>query len=158
MIDKEKLDQIKKASEEEYKRITKVRCPYLNGDVHFNAEGFEHLLYKKWDSPRSKEEQYTRLKLLPLAVKVISQSHTLQEYNESKMFVRVQSNSKWTKELKLVKYYIFMAVLNNVLVKIIVREIEGRNKNFYSIIPKWRTEIKEGQHKRILYTGNLEED
>ena len=74
------------------------------------------------------------------------------------MFVRVQSNSKWTKELKLVKYYIFMAVLNNVLVKIIVREIEGRNKNFYSIIPKWRTEIKEGQHKRILYTGNLEED
>ena len=158
MIDDIKFEQVRKTAEGNYKSIGKVKCPYLDDDVHFNAEGFEHILYKKWDTPRSKQEQYTRLKLLPLAVKVISQSHTLQEYNENKTFIRVQSNSKWNKELKLLRYYIFMAIINNVLVKVVVREIEGRNKNFYSIIPKWRTEVKTGERKRILYTGNPEED
>lgn len=158
MIDDKKFEKIKRTAEEDYKKIGKVRCPYLNTEVHFNTEGFEHILYKKWDTPRSKQEQYTRLKLLPLAVKVIAQSHTLQEYNEQKAFIRVQSNSKWNKELKLIRYYVFMAIINNALIKVVVREIEGRNKNFYSIIPKWRTETKEGERKRILYTGNPEED
>jgi hypothetical protein len=47
--------------------------------------------------------------------------------------------------------------MNNVLVKVVVREIEGRQKNFHSIIPKWRID-KNNPGKRILHSGNPEED
>jgi len=158
MLDEIKFNKAKEKAEQFYKGIDKVKCPFLNDLVHFNADGFEHVLFKSWNTPRSRQDQYVRLSLLRLAVQVISKSYTLQEYKECKRFERVQTNSKWNKEMKLVRYYTFMAILNNALIKVVIKEVEGRNKNFYSIIPKWRIENKDGQKNKLLYTGNPEED
>lgn len=158
MIDDKKFIAAKEKAAAAYKDIGQIKCPYLNDFVHFNAAGFEHILFKAWDRPRSREDQYIRLCLLPLAVKVISRSHTLQEYKQCRRFERFQSNSKWKQEMKTVKYYGFTAIINNALIKVIVKEIEGRNKNFHSIIPKWRNEITNGSSNKKLYKGNPEED
>jgi len=158
MISDEQFQKIKEKAEADYRAKAEVRCPFLNDVVHFTSAGLEHVSLKAWNTPRSREEQYTRFRLLPLAAKVIEKSHTLQEYQEVKRFERFQSNSKWQKEMKLVRYYGFVAILNNVLIKVIVKEIEGRNKNFHSIIPRWRQEMVNGQNTKKLYRGDPEQD
>ncbi len=77
-IDNEKLNLVRKQAEEEYEKIGKVKCPYLNDFVHFNTVGFQHLLFKGWNKTRLRTEQYIRLKLIKLAPLVIGRSHTLQ--------------------------------------------------------------------------------
>ena len=159
-ISNKKFEIVRQNAEKIYKEIGQIKCPYFSDDlIYFNSQGFEHLLFGKWNRSRVRDEQYTRLKLIPLAIKVLKMSHTLQEYCEDRFFVRLQTNSKWNKELKTVKYYIFSAIINNALIKVVIREIEGRRKYFHSLIPKWRTKILiDGQRKRITYTGDPEND
>ncbi|MFH1790355.1 MAG: hypothetical protein ABH832_04795 [bacterium] len=62
---------------------------------------------------------------------------------------------------KLVKYYVFISIIVSIGVrfKVVVKEIEGGLPFFWSIYPSWRKETDGiGGKKKILYTGNLEED
>ncbi len=154
-IDDKKFEELKQKAKQEYEKIGKVWCPYLGDHVHFNNEGFEHLLFKTWNRGRSKLEQYTRLRLLPLVPKIITKSHTLQEYGEDKMFVRQKINSRWERRMKLVRYYVFVAIIKTVRFKIIIKEIEGGENFFYSLYPSWKT-TKDSLKKKIFYSGNLE--
>lgn len=137
MTDEEKIKEVKDRVEIEYKSIQKVWCPFLSDNVYFNADGLEHLLFKSWNRSRALVEQYTRLRLFYLVPDIVRKSHTLQEYDERKMFVRQKINSRWEKRLKNVYYYVFIAIVKKVRLKIIVKEIEGGNKFFYSLYPSW---------------------
>lgn len=137
-ISDSKFDLVRKSAEEEYKKIKRVKCPYLNDYVHFNTVGFQHLLFKDWNKTRSRTEQYIRLKLIKLAPLVISKSHTLQEFDERKIFIRQNINSRWESRMKTVYYYVFVAIINEARIKIIVKEIEGGVKTFYSLYPSWK--------------------
>lgn len=156
-IDDRKFIETRNITKKQYQQIGKIRCPYLEDYVHFNNEGFEHLLFKNWNRTRSRNEQFARLKLLHLAPIIISKSHTLQEYDQRNVLVRQKINSRWEKRLKLVKYYVFIAILKEVRLKIIIKEIEGGEKFFYSLYPFWRI-TKEDVKRKIFYSGNLEED
>jgi len=156
-IDDKKLEELKQKAKQEYEKIGKVWCPCLEDHVHFNNEGFEHLLFKTWNRGRSELEQYTRLRLLSLVPKIIAKSHTLQEYDERKIFVRQKINSRWEQRAKMVRYYVFIAIIKTVRLKIIIKEIEGGEKFFYSLYPTWK-KTKDDPKKKIFYSGNLEED
>lgn len=52
-IPKEKFEDAKAKAEEFYKSIDKIRCPYLNDEVHFNAKGLDHLKFKRFRKSRS---------------------------------------------------------------------------------------------------------
>ncbi len=158
-ISDDKFEKIKKEAENFYGAIVKVKCPYLTGDVHFNTEGFQHLLFKDWNTTRTRFEQYTRLRLIKLAPEIIKISHTLQEYDERQLFVRQKINSRWEKRLKTVRYYVFVAIIDFVRLKIVIKEIEGGVKFFYSLYPSWRVEKdSNGNNKKIFFSGNLEID
>lgn len=58
--------------------------------------------------------------------------------------------------MKDVTFYEFIAVLNNVRVKVIVKEVLGGEKHFWSIIPYWG--LDKVNYKRILHTGDPEQD
>jgi hypothetical protein len=156
-IDDKKFDEAKTRAKEQYEQIGKIRCPYLEDSVHFNNEGFEHLLFKTWNRTRSRNEQYARLKLLHLAPIIISKSHTLQEYDQRNILIRQKINSRWEKRFKLVKYYVFIAILKGVRLKIIVKEIEGAEKFFYSLYPFWKI-ANDDIKKKVFYSGDLEKD
>ncbi len=156
-ITDEKFDETRNLAEELYKNAGRIRCPYLDEDVHFNAEGFEHLLFKSWNKSRTRGEQYTRLRLFPLAPLIISKSHTLQEYDERKLFVRQKINSRWEQRMKTVRYFVFVAIVKNVRLKVVVKEIEGGAKFFYSLYPSWRVVMSEnGNQRKVFYSGDLE--
>jgi len=160
-ISEKKFKRTREEAEKQYKQIKTVWCPYLQSKVHFNSEGFEHLLFKSWNRTRSRVDQYVRLRLFPIAVKIIRKSHTLQEYDECRMFVRQKINSRWENRAKMVRYYVFIAIDKdrNVRLKVIIKEIEGGSKFFYSLYPSWRvtTDIN-GSQRKVFYSGNLETD
>jgi len=161
IIEEGKLNNQKKETEKIYRSISKIFCPYLKVNVHFNLLGFEHLLKKSWNRGRSTLEQYTRLKLFLAVPKILSICHTLQEYDEREILVREKTNSNWLLRKKKVYYFVFIALLReqNVRFKIVVKQIEGGEKFFWSIYPSWSTKLdKSGNYHRHLYFGNLEED
>ncbi|HRY59982.1 MAG TPA: hypothetical protein P5096_01230 [Patescibacteria group bacterium] len=157
-FDEKKFKTVRENAEEMYKNIGKIKCPYLDDFVHFNNEGFEHLLFKSWNRGRSEVEQYNRLRLLHLVPEIITKSHTLQEYDERNMLVRQKVNSRWEKRAKLVRYYVFVAIIKEVRIKVVVKEIEGGVKFFYSMYPSWIEFVDaNGNKKRKLSSTDFEE-
>ena len=97
-----------------------------------------------------------RLKLLHYAPQILGKSHTLQGINETTTFERQKKHGRWEGALKAVTYYEFIAVIDRVRTKVIVKHVEGEECYFYSIIPFWR--VSAITKKRILYDGNSELD
>lgn len=153
---KDDFDEIKNKAEEFYATIKEIRYPYFGENIVFNSKGIRHLKFKSDQVARSKEDQYSRLKLIKLAPEVLKSSRTIQGIWHTKKFESQKTHSRWEKILKEVSFYEFIAVLENVRVKVIVEEVLGGEKHFWSIIPFWK--IDKENSKRILHSGNPELD
>ena len=151
------FDLVKNEAKETYNQFTKVKCPYFSDQVAFNAKGMQHLKFKAWNKTRSIQDQYMRFKLLKYAPEVIKKSNTLQEICQKKNFERIKINSRWEERAATVNYYGFVAIINEIRIKVIVKEIVGGEKYFWSIIPCWKQD-KSVLNKKILHEGNLEKD
>ena len=117
----------------------------------------QHLKFKAWNKTRSLNDQYMRFKLLKYAPSILKKSHTLQEYNEKNNMERVKVNSRWEERAVKVYYYGFVAIIDEIRIKVIVKEIKGGGKYFWSIIPCWKQD-KSVLYKKILHEGDLERD
>ncbi len=96
-----------------------------------------------------------RMKLLHFAPKILAQSNTLQGRLDMKSFEKVRINNRTEHMLKGVTYYEFFAIIEMVRIKIVVREVFGQEKIFWSIIPYWRYSKN---RQRKMYHGNPKED
>jgi hypothetical protein len=154
------FNKIKSDAEAFYASVGVVRCPYFGEEVHFNAKGWKHLLFKEWNTTRITSDQFARLRHIKLAPEIIRQSKTLQGIRVTKKFERIQINGHWENVIKMITYYEFIAVMDShgsqVRVRIIVKQVEGHEKIFWSLIPFWQTDKKTG--RRILSSGNPEND
>lgn len=156
MLDLENFEEVRIKGEEFYKTIADTHCPYFKEKVAFNAQGLEHLKFKKLRKARSEQDQYMRFKLLNLAPEIIILSNTLQGRWETKQFEYIKKNSRWEHVLKNVVYYEFIAVLKRNRIKVIVKQVENGKKIFWSIIPFWG--MNEETMERILHDGTPSED
>lgn len=154
--DEEDFQKVKDEAEEFYKTIGDVYCPYFKEKIAFNAKGLRHLKFKSDKQARPIKDQYSRLRLVRLAPEVLKQSHTLQGIWQIRRFEEQKTNSRWERIMKDVKYYEFIAVINNVRVKVVVKEVLGGEKYFCSVIPFWG--IDKVTSKRILHSGDPEND
>lgn len=150
------FNEMKSKSEVLYKELGEVHCPYFQTKIHFNAKGLEHLKFKKKNFARSREDQYIRLRLLHLAPEVLKLSKTVQGISHTKSFEFIRSGARTEQKLLPVSYYEFIAVLKEVRVRIIVKQIEDAPKFFWSIIPFWK--VNKQTMERKMYSGNLEID
>lgn len=155
-IPNEHFLKIKHKAEEVYKAMPEVYCPYFKDKVQLNAKGLDHIKNKKWNKPRSRWDQYLRFKLLYLMPEILKQSHTLQGIWQTHEWERQKRHGIWEKRMKRVTYYEFIAVIGKSRIKIIVKEIEGGLKYFWSIIPFWKT--NNVTQEKVLHEGNLEND
>jgi hypothetical protein len=157
--DEEDFATVKKSAEVFYKTIGSVNCPYFNGIVSFNAKGWRHLTFKNDRQARLQIDQYARLKLLHLAPEIIKKSHTIQGVWQTRIFEQLKTNAtnnQWSKILKDVCFYEFIAVLGNVRVKVIIKQVQNGEKYFWSVIPFWG--VDKMTSKRILYGGSPDLD
>jgi len=152
----EQFKEVKEKGEAFYKSFSEVYCPYLKEKVSFNARGLEHLKFKRLEKTRPEQDQYMRFKLIPLAPEVLKLSHTVQGILETKKFERIRVSSRTDTVLKPVLYYEFIAVIKRNRVKVIVKQIDGGNKFFWSLIPFWG--MNRSTMTRILHEGMPEED
>src|SRR3989344_4620274 len=150
------FEAVREKAEAFYATMDTVHCPYFQSKVAFNAKGIRHLKFKSDEVARSREDQYSRLKLVHLAPEVLKLSRTIQGIWHTKHFEMQKTNNRWEKVLKEVAFYEFMAVLDNVRVKVIVKEVSGGEKHFWSVIPFWG--INKEMSRRILHSGDLEND
>jgi hypothetical protein len=139
-----------------YRSLRPVKCPYFDGEeVHFNSEGIEHVLLKTWNRARTRDEQYARLRFIPHIANVIGNSGTLQEYTERNEFVRKQSGGHWTKVMRLVRYYAFIAIIDDLRMTVVIKDDSGARKRFHSVFPTWDTEPDgRGGRRKKFYSGN----
>ncbi len=155
-INKEKFKSQKQKAEEFYKNINSVYCPYFKEHVSFNARGLEHLKFQRKNHARSRSDQYIRLKLLHLASEIIKLSKTVQGISSKKAFETIRSNNRNERKLVDVKYFEFVAVIDEVRIRVIAKQAENSPKYFWSIIPFWK--MNKTNNKRKIYSGNPEED
>lgn len=154
--DEQDFEQVRNDAEKFYSTVDKIRCPYFGEEIAFNAKGLRHLKFKSDRQARSLKDQYSRLKLIRYAPEVIKLSRTLQGAWSKKCFETQKTNSRWEHVLKDVTFYEFIAVLDNIRIKIIVKEVVGGEKHFWSVIPYWG--IDAVNSRRILHSGDPEYD
>ena len=148
--------QLRQEAELFYDAIGKVLCPYFHEEISFNAKGMKHLKFKSERQARPQSDQYARIRLVHKVPEILKLSHTVQGIWITKKFEQQKTNSRWESVLKVVTFYEFIAVLDKVRIKVIVKQVEGGEKHFWSVIPAWGID-KVNRH-RILHTGNPEQD
>jgi len=152
-ISSEKLNRVKVKAEKLYKEIDVVQCVYFKEEIHFNRLGLDHIKFKKWNKSRPVKDQYMRLRLLYLAPQVLKLSRTVQGMSQTREFVRKKVHNRWDNILTDVYYWEFVAIVDEVRVRVVVRQISGGSKHFWSIIPFWQND-KNGNRKMIYKDPN----
>lgn len=155
MEDISNYEKIKADSKNFYEQIGKVHCPAFEQPVFFNAEGFNHLIYKNDRRERDKSVQIMKFKLLPLAKKLIGLTTTYQEYEESLQEFRVKKFKKAIQESKVVRYWGIIAILEHRKFKMVVRKVGDNGQyHFWSVIPAWVTNY----HRDIKLVSTMKGD
>ena len=154
--DEKDFEAVKTDAERFYGSVDEVYCPYFREKIAFNAKGLRHLKFKSDQQARSRTEQYARLKLLRRAPEVLKKSSTVQGIWRTKRMEAQKTNSRWEWMIKDVIFFEFIAVLDAVRVKVIVKEVQGGEKHFWSVIPHWG--VDKINSRRVLYSGDPERD
>lgn len=152
----EDFNKLKAEREAWYRSVKEVSCGYFPGEkIHFNAKGLEHLKFKSKNHARSQQDQYGRLKLLHLVPEILKLSRTVQGIEERKVWEINRSNQRNESVYVDATYYEFVAVIKGIRVRVVVKQIGGAPKYFWSIIPNWKMSEN---GKRKIHNGNPEED
>lgn len=138
----------------------KVRSACL-GEVHFNSDGFMHLIWRKENKKhkRNWKNQIKRFHLLVYVKPILQGMGYYQEYFECLEDVKVKKKGKSVFESKVVRYWAFVVIIDNkIRIKLILRKIGEGNIHFWSIIPIWKTEEYKDIKFVSLHKGNPKED
>ncbi len=156
----EKFNEIKHTAEDFYGKIGFIYCPYFSEKINFNTKGLDHLVFKHWNRTRPIDDQFSRFRHITLAPEVVKNSKTLQGIWRTQKFERIKKkDGSWEKILKFTTYYEFVAIMEShgskVRVKVVVKQVDGGEKFFLSLIPFWGVG-KQGE--RIIHSGDPEND
>jgi len=146
----EEFQQVLHKAQTFYSATSHVYCPYFRQPVQLNAQGFEHVRHKTWNRGRERRDQFMRLKHLPEAPIILQLSHTVQGIQTTTEWERRHRHGRWEKLLVHVIYYEFVAVLKSRRFKIIVKQLPGGERIFWSLIPFWR----QTEQGRTLHEGD----
>lgn len=157
-MQEEKYLEIKNITKSHYDKIGKRRSPLFKEFVYFNSEGFNHLVYKSNRTERDKSVQIMKFKLLNKAIKLVELSTTVQEYDERMITVVQKMKKKRKNTSKIAKYWGVVAIIKEVKIKVIIRQVGNGQKHFWSVIPAWKKYNHENLKIIKTYCGDLKED
>lgn len=151
----DEFGRVRQRAEEFYRGMGDVRCPYFQGSVAFNTEGFRHLLFKSWNRGRAQSDQFMRLKYLTRAPEILRLSRTVQGIQQTHEWTRRHRHGVWEKLMTPVTYFEFVAVIEDRRFKVVVKQLSGGEHIFWSLIPFWR---QTEQGSRLMHNGDPTED
>ena len=158
-MDSEYFKVKKQKAEEIYTAQKTIYSPYFKSNVSLNSNGFHHLQFSA-RRERPKEEQVLKFTLLPLALKIIKQATTLQEYRKLLCPVGKQTNTG-SRIMKMVEWWGFVAIFieRDIKVRVVLRRVGDGNITFWSVMPyaKFRKN-NSGESKQKLYMEGIEDE
>ncbi len=159
MEDLSNYEKLKEDASNYYNSIGKIHSPAFDEYIGFNAEGFNHIVYKTPRTERERPSQIMRFKLLPLARKLVELSTTFQEYEETIKNFNVKRHKKRVNISQPVKYWGIIAIIDGRKIKVILRKIGENGKiHFWSIVPAWTTNKYRDIKFFTTMKGNPDED
>ena len=159
MEDLSNYEKLKEDALAFYNAAGNIFSPAFKQEIHFSAEGFNHIVFKNPRSERERPSQILRFKLLPLAIKLVKISTTYQEFEETIKEFEVKSFKKKIRKSKSVKYWGLIAIIDGRKIKVIIRQIgENGVMHFWSIVPAWTTNKYRDTKFFTTMKGNPEED
>ncbi len=126
------------SNEEFYRKIGRVYCPYFKDHIYFTRSGLEHLKFKNKFKIRNKRDREVRFRLLPKSKITLEISATIQGISTRKRFEYKYVNNRQECLLLEVTYYEFIAIIDNLKLKTIIKQIENDRKIFLSVIPLFK--------------------
>jgi hypothetical protein len=124
-----------------YKEIrSPVRCICLNQDIHFNADGFHHLVFTGLGKPRTLREVRFKARLIPLIVPVL---RTADNASYEKRMVR-ESRRKGA-PMMIAEFWGIEASVGKdpVSVRVIVKRVGDGRLFFWSVMLGRKSEEKQ---------------
>ena len=159
MEDISNYEKLKDDAHSFYNGIGKIFSPAFNQEIYFTAEGFNHIVFKGSHSERERPSQILRFKLLPLAAKLVKNSTTYQEFEETLKEFEVKSFKKRIRKSRPVKYWGIIAIVDNRKIKVIIRKIgDNGTMHFWSVVPAWTTNKYRDTKFYTTMKGNPDED
>jgi hypothetical protein len=159
MEDTSNYNKLKEDAQKFYNAIGSVFSSVFKEKIHFSSEGFNHIIFKSPRTERERPSQILRFKLLPLATKLIGNSTTYQEFEETLKEFEVCSYKKKVKKSLPVRYWGIIAIIDGRKIKVIIRKIgDNGSMHFWSIVPAWVTNRYRDTKFFSTMKGNPEED
>lgn len=149
-----KFEDVKARGELLYSTIKEVFCPYFQERIFFNSKGLGHLKFISHDRARLLSDQYMRFRLLYLAPKILGMTRTLQGLSRLQTFEHIRLHSRIETKLVPTIMYEFVAIMDDFRVRIIVKQVDGGEKYFWSIIPYWTVDPRD--KTRQFYLGDTD--
>ena len=137
-----------------YNAQRSISNPYLKSQVIFNSDGFHHLQFSA-RRERGKKEQLLKFSLLSLAIGILKNSGTLQEYRKGLTAVGKKGKDGLTR-MKMTEYWGFVAIVgekSQIKVRVVLRRVGDGNIIFWSVMPF--SKLKGGQK---LYFEGIEDE
>ena len=152
---RENYRSLRQRAKELFERNPTIRCPYFDSDIVLNAEGLHHLRYSA-ERERSKPEQMSKFRLLPLALEVIRKAGTVQEYRRIWQPIG-KVGVDGMRVGKEVEYWGLVAIIGPRpdKVRVILRRVGTGNITFWSVMRGSKV-LQDGRQR--LAPDNLEQD
>ena len=132
----EKYQQLKARAEAIFQENKLIMCPFFEQEITLNSDGLHHLQFSA-RRERSKEEQILKFKLLPLALKVIKKTGTVQEYRKELIPIGKKSERDGLRATKLVQSWGFESIVGKdmeIKIRAIVRQVGDGKLVFWSVM------------------------
>lgn len=136
------LAQLKSHTRAYYKRIGIVHCPILNEDIHFTAEGYNHLINESNSTPgkskpRKPAEQYMKLMHLNNVKAVLKYSVLVDE----RRMVRKKVKGNWKNVIQSEVVH----EINGDKISVVIEKVGEGNSKFLSVFPTKKRGTKNTQ-------------
>lgn len=129
-------DKAKDKAKQIYSRIGTIPCPIFNDEgISFTSRGFTHLM-RKGRIPRTRNEQKKRFKLLEFAERMVKsplQRATI-EFEETEIVEKMRKFGSPILVKKKAKAWTIVEEIEGCRVKLVISQVEGRQKEFLSIM------------------------
>ncbi len=159
MVTEDKFEETKARAKETFDKNPLVHCPYFGQEITLSSDGFHHLQFSD-RRERNKDEQVLKFNLLPLALKVVRKSGTVQEYRKNLYAVGKKSKRDGLTLMKEVEFWAFVAIIGDTPIKIrvILRRIGDGKIILWSVMPAAKLKRDETEKMKVLAKKGIEDD
>jgi len=159
MVTEDKFEEIKTKAKEIFDKNPLVHCPYFGQEITLNSDGFHHLQFSD-RRERNKDEQVLKFNLLPLAIKVVRKSGTVQEYRKSFCAIGKKSKRDGLTLLKNMEFWAFVAIIGDtpIRIRVILRRIGDGKIILWSVMSASKLKRDDTEKMKVLAKKGIEDD